>query len=347
MDMIQVYKTINNILDTLNFDELLAGFHKYRFALYNSKEIILDGKVLPPREDFRGNTAREYEGEYIAIWNMDLDPVEDMELLAAHLVHEIFHCHQLSNSETRFPSDFELLNYPDDLENFTKKYNENRYLADAYEKQEAESLRKFVCLREERRRKYPSMVAQEMKMETLEGMAEYISLKALKRINEKKYNDRMEHYLGLLREESKLLFDVRRSCYYSGAVYFLCLEKLGVEVKNAFGSPLTAFEQNVNAIDTAGAEAKVQPYDFIERNYTELLQEKELTIKKHMESAKYTECHAFICGYDPMNMFRVEDLIYCKHFVCLNENGEVKTFTSAIVLKLQEGSNQSVTGYYI
>jgi len=344
MDLLQVYNTVNDILDTVDFNALFPGFHKYRFALYGSKEIILDGKTMPSREDFRGNTAKEYEGEYIAIWNMEFDPVEDAERLAYLLVHEMFHCHQFTNNETRFPSDFELLNYPDDVENFTKKYNENCYLADAYEQQNWEKLCEFSCIREGRYKKYASMVCQEWKAETLEGMAEYIGLKALKSINEEKYTAIVADYLGKLREESKLLFDVRRISYYTGAMFFLCMEKFGFAVNNAFDSEQTAYEQNL--IDSAEVTAEVRSFDFIPNRYAELIKEKKETIEKHMEHANYTECNAFICGYDPMNMFRLGNLIFCKHFVCLNENGEVKTFTSAVVLNLAEGSNQKVIGYY-
>jgi hypothetical protein len=344
MDLLQTYHKVNSILDGVNFNTLFEGFHKYRFALYSSKEIILDGQVLPPREDFRGNTAKEYEGEYIAIWNMEFDPVEAEERLAYLLVHEMFHCHQHTNNESRFPSDLDLLNYPEDVDNFTKKYNENRYLADAYEQQDTELFRNYVSIRIERYEKYPSMVCQEWKAETLEGMAEYIGLKALKQINAVKYISIVDSYMDKLREESKLLFDVRRISYYTGAVYFLCLERLGMPVRNDFGSELTAFEQTM--VDTKGITVDLIFYDFVPKKYEELATEKEGMIKQHIEKANYTECHAFICGYDPMNIFRQGNLIYCKHFVCLNENGVVKTFTSLTVLKMAEKSNREVAGYY-
>ena len=344
MDLLQTYHTVNSILDMIDFNFLFRGFHKYRFALYSSKEIVLDGKVLPPREDFIGNTAKEYDGEYIAIWNMEFDPVEDAERLAYLLVHEMFHCHQFKNKENRFPSDLDLLNYPGDVENFTKKYNENLYLADAYERQEMESFCKFISIRMKRHEKYPDMVCQEWKVETLEGMAEYIGLKALERINREKYMANVNNYLEILRKENKLLFDVRKISYYTGALYFLCLEKLGLGVNNTIGGKETAYEQNVTEV--VGVLADIISYDFISTQLAELKEEKERTIRKHIERANYTECQAFICGYDPMNMFRQDDLIFCKHFVNLNENGKFRMIQSAVVLKLAEGSNRDVIGYY-
>ena len=244
MDLLQLYSTVNTILNTVDFNALFEGFHKYRFALYTSEEIIIDGKIIPYQDGFRGNTSIFYEGEYIAIWNLEFDPIDDPEQLAYCLIHEMFHCHQYTNNETRYPSDFELLNYPDDIENFVNKYNENKYLADAYEQHDIELLRKFAYIRELRYKVYPSMVCQELKAETLEGMAEYIGLKALESINAEKYRAIVDDYLGKLKAESNLLFDVRRISYFTGTIFFLCLEQFSFSVNNVFDSEETAYEQN-------------------------------------------------------------------------------------------------------
>jgi len=58
-------------------------------------------------------------------------------------------------------------------------------------------------------------------------------------------------------------------------------------------------------------------------------------------------CNGFICGYDPMNMFRLEDMIYCSHIVFLNIGGEIKTINSAVALQLVPGSVRDVLGYYV
>ena len=344
MNLLETYDVIDAILNKIDFNNLFAGFHKYRFALYSSKEIIIDKKAIPYQEDFRGNTSKMYEGEYIAIWNMELDPIDDMEQLAYCLVHEMFHCHQQTNNETRYPSDLELLNYPDDEQIFLEKYNENRYLAYAYEAEDITQMKKFFTIRNSRLKRYPSVVSEELKVETLEGMAEYIGLKAFKYINEEKYNALVKDYLEKLRAESNLLFDARRISYYSGAIFLLCLEMFVFSVNNAFDSEQTIYEQN--NIEFLEIPAEVHPYNFVHQNYVEFVKEKEAKIEEHISQSKYIVCDASICGYDPMNMFRVRDLIYCKNFVCLNENGKVKVINSSVVLKLADGSNQEVVGYY-
>lgn len=345
MDLLPVYNTVNAILEGIDFNALFDGFHKYRFALYTSKEIAIDGEIIPYQDDFRGNTSISYEGEYIAIWDLEYDPVEDPEQFAYCLVHEMFHCHQNTNAEARYPNDLVLLDYPDNVENFNAKYSENGYLADAFEQNDIELLRKFAYIRNGRHEKYASMVEQEWKAETIEGMAEYIGLKALEQINPQKHRTTISDYLSKLREKSNLLFDARRISYYTGTVFFLCLEKFGYSIHNMFDSDITAYEQN--PIDITGVTAEVIPHEFVSRNYAQLTEEKANKIKEHVERTEYIACDAFIYGYDPMNMFRVGNIVYCAHFVFLNENGNVKAIDMPVALILADGSNQSVIGYYV
>ena len=96
------------------------------------------------------------------------------------------------------------------------------------------ALQKFAQIRNMRMKAYPDMVRQELEVETIEGMAEYVGLKALQRINFKKFTGIINDYLCKLRQQDSLLFDVRRICYYSGALYDLCLEKYGMEIHNDF-----------------------------------------------------------------------------------------------------------------
>ena len=345
MELFNTYVNVSQILDSVDFDALYPGFCRYRFALYNSSKICLDGKLIPYQQDFRGNTSIWFDGGYIAIWNMELDCNDDLEILAYDLVHEMFHCHQRKNEESRFPSDLDLLNDPGDIDNFVKKYNENRYLADAYEKSDVEILQKFIWIREERKKVYPHIVLQEWKVETIEGMAEYIGLKALKQINTNKFLTKTNEYVERLRAQSKMLFDIRRISYFSGAIYFLCIEKFGLPVVNDFTKEITAYEQCSAALQPITAE--IFPYAFIPAEYNSQKNEKRKIIAKYIDGSSYVPYNASICGYDPMNMYRSDDMVFCNHFVCLNQDGNSININLPVVLRLADGSNQRIIGYYI
>ena len=273
MDLYRTYKKVGAVLAAIDFESLLAGFHRYKYAIYNSQEICYDGKVIPYEECFRGNTSLLYNGEYTAVWNIEMDPIEDMDILVYSLVHEMYHCHQQAHGEKRFPSDLRLLRYPEDTGNFIKKYNENLYLADAYERCDKDSLRKFAAVRSQRMKQYPNMVRQELMAETVEGMAEYAGLKALWQINRDKYAAVVRKSVNLLREKSERQFDVRKMAYYTGSMFILCLDLFGCAVRNDFGSMQTVYEQN--PIADGGVEAEIVAYEFIERQYAAFLDKRQ------------------------------------------------------------------------
>lgn len=344
MNLAEIYRAVNTVLDTLDFTALFTGFHKYKYALYTSSEVCLDGEIIPWQDCFRGNTAIEYAGEFIAIWNLELDPIDDIEIFAYLLVHEMFHCHQRVEGEKRYPSDLALLNYPNDIENFEKKYNENLCLADAFEKEDRKALQKFVWIRNWRRKKYPVMVRQELEVETIEGMAEYIGLRALRMISGEKFKNVTSTLTQKLRTQDRSLFDVRRIAYCSGALYNLCLDRAAIKIQNDFASEQTVYEQN--PIDCGEEPVAIKHYDFISSQYIGMIGERQRLIAACIEDWAYTAYHALLCGYDPMNMFRMGSLLYCKYFATLYNNGDVRTIRSSVILRLEENSNENIVGYY-
>lgn len=343
MELSEIYRKVDTVLNGVDFAGLFPGFRRYRFALYNGDTVCLDGELLPCDERFRGNTAIPYDGEYIAIWNMDVDPIGDTEVLASSLVHEMFHCHQYTLGETRFPSDLRLLHYPEDIENFARKYRENCLLADAYEHSDPQVLGAFAALRSLRFSRYPEMLKEEWKAETVEGMAEYVGLKALERINAEKFEQKVQNCLQYLRAESLMQFDIRRISYYTGTVFLLCLDRLGLEIRNDMESALTIYEQNT--VEKAQSVSEY-PCEWMDAAYARLIGERKAKIAEHTALVEFTECDGEICGYDPMNMFRCGELVYCSHFVMLRISGEMKTFPRRIVLALRSGSDRTVKGYY-
>ncbi len=346
MQLLNTYHAANQILNTLDYPALFAGFHKYKFALYNSEWVCLDGKLIPYETCFMGNTSITYKGELVAIWNIEADPTQDMEHLAYCLVHEMFHCHQKEHHEARYPSDLALLSYPDDLDHFLKKHHENRFLAEAYEEQDIETFKKFHALRSTRFHQYPDMVSQELRAETLEGLAEYVGLMALQRINADKFLSIVNSYVKKLKTADQLLFDIRRISYYCGAIYFLCLDRFGVAEKCTFGSKQTAYEQNA-AHFSGNIPIEITPCPDISCHHSELLKTKKAVITDHISKSTFIPCHATICGYDPMNMFRMDDILYCSHFICLNIDGNTKMLQCAVALKMKDHTNNEITGYYI
>ena len=358
MNLLSVYQDVEKNLQKLDFSLLHPGFHKYRFALYTQEQVCLDGELLPYDERFLANTAICLDGEYIAIWDMGCgeESALDTELLTYQIVHEMFHCFQFENGETRFPNDLKLLNAPADFGYYTGKYLENQYLAEAFSqetgngesmKKGAEALQQFSALRNSRFSRYGEYMLEELKAETAEGAAEFVGLKALKFITPAKYHAIIKNYLGKLRNDLPLLFDTRRLSYYTGALFCLAIERFQPPLKNAFGG-LPIFLQN--PLQTALSETMpwqpVQNCEALSREFHKLREKQERMISDHRKNNHYTACPAVICGYDPMNMFRTGNLLYCSHFLFLQSDTETIRLDGPILAVLKDGTANEVLGYY-
>ena len=344
MELTQLYASLRRTLAQLDFNDLFPGFHPYPFALYTDENACLDGQLLPRPQEFYGNTAVLRGGRYIAIWNVDLDPPRDMDRFAAHMVHEMFHCHQFTCGETRFPEDLAILACPVSAERFAARHWEYSLLADAFETADPRRLGQFAGLRALRRKMEPEAVVQELKTETAEGMAEFVGLKALHRLSPEQFTRETAAYARILRSEDGPLFDSRRMAYYTGALFFLTLERLGRPVVNDFRDPRIAYDQN--PVDPEPAPEAV-PCPAVAEAYRAFTRYREEELARHMAAVQYVPCSAVITGYDPMNMFRVGDLLFCRHFVRLRENGRDRDVFSPIALRMAVDSPRAVTGYYI
>ena len=281
-------------------------------------------RAAPERGGLIGNTAVFLHGEPTAIWDVELDPPADAERFAASIVHEMFHCHQFACGETRFPSDLLMLAHPGTAESFVLRHRENTCLAQAYLTGDEEQLRRFAALRAQGYRADPAAAEQLQRVETIEGMAEYIELCALRRLSPEKYRQDAARYAEVLCAADERLFDTRRTAYHSGALFCLCLEMFGRPVRNDMADGRTLYAQNAEDLATDPVAVPADPATDpvtdpvgdadIVRRHDALIREREAQIERFVSAARYVPGQARICGYDPMALFRVGDRLYSGHY---------------------------------
>ncbi len=360
MDLLRTYAETKALLDTLDLGTLYPGFHPYPFALYTENEVCRGGEVRPNGGGLIGNTAVFLHGEPTAIWDVELDPPADIERFAAGIVHEMFHCHQFACGEARFPSDLMMLAHPGTAESFVLRHRENTCLAQAFLTGDEGQLRRFAALRAQGYRADPTAAEQLQRVETIEGMAEYIELCALRRLSPEKYRQDTARYAEVLCTADERLFDTRRTAYHSGALFCLCLEMLGRPVKNDMADDCTLYAQNAEglptdpAIDTAdpATDPATDPVTDpvgdadIVRRHDALIREQGAQIERIVSAARFVPGQARICGYDPMALFRVGDRLYSGHYLRLSEDGRETDIVGPAVLVMAPGSADRVIGRY-
>jgi hypothetical protein len=411
MDYIkQLYMEVKKRLVSVKFESLWPDFHKYTFALYNSEKVYFEDKIIATTNRFIGNTSIIFEGEYIAIWNIEEeckdDKQVDIDLLAANIVHEMFHAFQSENGETRYPDDIKFLDYPMDYDNMNLKFNENNLLAKASYTSNLEEksryLSQFYSIRHKRELIMKDMILAEYLPETVEGMAEYIGTKALLSISEAKYYKRLEQYRNYLTEVSELFFHTRHISYYVGTLLMLVADELGIDLSHKISLEKKTVSEligsKISIIDCDGIHrnilekelpciyenTSIEEFDRIHENisieklvhihenismeefdgiHENISVEECAQIHENISIEKflYTKINSMrscidafmgrnprmyvgdytICGYDPMNMFKLDKYIYGNHFwILLNqENNEYIRLFGEAVLLADEGNH--------
>ena len=350
--MRELYAKVTGILNRVAFDDIWRGFSKCTFAIYDKTNVYFHDKAISYDRRFLGNTCIEYNGEYIAIWNVENPFLNDPEILAADLVHEMFHAFQQKNHESRFPSDLLLLDYPTDMENCAVKHSENLLLVKAIVADDVQAkkilISQFISARKYREGLIGDTIKQEYLSETIEGMAEYAGSMALRQISPPKYEKRVGEYVKNLRALDNSFFDIRKISYYSGALFCITLSEAGKDFYHIIGDtelPLFSI-----AAGTTKPEKPPVEYDvnLLSTEIGHFLNEKKRKFEEFLLSHHEEIVGSFvICGYDPMNMLKMDDMILCSHFIMLkSEENEAPIFIQGPVLvNVKIGSINEVRSY--
>lgn len=350
--MRELYKAVDMILDSLDFERIWPGFTKCNFALYNDNGVYFREEAAQYDQRFLGNTSIEYNGEFIAIWRVDNPTAEDPQLLAADLVHEMFHAFQSVHNESRWPNDLLMLDYPENMDNFALRYSENLLLAHVFLADDTDSkknfLHRFMSARKYREGVIGDIIKQEYYTETVEGLADYAGSMALKQLSQEKYTGRINSYVEHLQNLDGRFFDIRRMLYFTGALFCIALSEAGMDFHHEIGvttTPLfciaaqkSMLEKPSIAFDASLLAAETEQY----------LHDKRLKlaefIKTHNERV---EGNFTICGYDPMNMVKQDDMILCSHFIMLKDERDDETvfIQGPVAVCLKQGSVNQVSSY--
>lgn len=314
------YTKISKRLDDVDFEAVYSGFHRFPFALYNDETVWLSDREIP-RKGFFGNTAIEFEGKPMAIWNVqeDINTV-DIDIFTSNIVHEMFHAFQMEqNMNTEAPNDMKLLMYPADTTNYIVKQQESVMIADAFDapfEKKVELYRVVLACRELRKKQIGEFIDQEYLIEKWEGVAESCKMLALKQLSLEKYEKTLRDYLDLVRG-GELLFDIRKNAYYTGTLMRLLKDEIG-ESESSVCQKMNEFtDRNKAAIEAFMAKGPLR-----------------------------IEAAGRICGYDPMNQIRVGDKLFAKHFLLLQVGDKQETLTGETLVEMKEGSLFETVAYW-
>lgn len=331
--MRDLYNKINAMIETIDFSMLHSGFEKYPFALYDREYIYFNTDTLDYKDEFKGNTAIRYDNEYLAIWDLNYK-MDDLEVFSSKLIHEMFHCYQLEHNEKRWGNEFDALDYSLDYANIVKKYNETRYLLEAFLNESLESLQLFIKTRIARKLEFDKEVDYDSKTETIEGMAVYIEFTALKQLNVQKYEEAMQRTVEFLVKPENCI-NIRLSSYHMGVLLLSVLSKLHINIDHQIGSETkTVYELVSDVVELDEGQPIFTSFDknIIESHLMDL--RKNLNVlDKNTSEIIYPDK---IIGLDPMNTYKIDDCIVFKHFVMVEINKVKETILGESYIKMND-----------
>lgn len=319
--MMEACKNLKRRLDALDFGKLWPGFHVFPFALYDEKTVCFpDRPPIPWDPRFLGNTAIDYVGTPLAIWNVKESPLSDSDILTAKLVHEMFHAFQKEQGETRWADEKEGLRYAYDSENLCKKYMENFHLSGFNYSFSRETWKILLAFRNARAAGYPEAVRYESRVETIEGIAQFVELEVLRQLDMGKFRSAVKHISEFLNDPKKL-FPIRNSCYSSGTMMCIIAQENGIPFRHEIGRenrPL--FEILGQGIPAHDHKVRIQTV--IAETQT-FLSERHERVEKFLGTAEMVLTGDFeLIGFDPMNSFIDGNRLFSPGFLMVKEGLE-------------------------
>ena len=228
----ELYYEVKNKIDKVDFNMIWKGFKPMKFALYNSCECFFDGEYIEKSDSFLANTAINYKGEVIAIWNV-MEEV-DTVILASKIIHEMFHGFQMINQELRFPDELDALyNYLYDDTNLSIKLEENKLLVELVDEFSLDKFNTFLKYRKYRFNHKTFEYNYEAMVEQIEGSANYVELMALKELSKDLFIRKLDSIKSNIVNKKSFL-PIRVLCYDIGALLIYLLKENNIPFFDGF-----------------------------------------------------------------------------------------------------------------
>ena len=323
-----------------NLNNYWVGFESVAYALYDKRFVYLfnhpkmtkapkgNYQILKRDDQFVGCTLILYQDYPTAI--VDLGLYKDYVSLYSIIVHELFHGFQYIQKEKRFADEILGITYPLIKENVELRNQERSYLYRAVLEKDRikkkQLLTTFISLREKRTYIINNHLLYENSIETIEGPAWYVELKAYFKKGQQAYNQVLKSYGQQLMDDFESTSNVRKSCYSSGLFICLLLDDFVPDWKESFWEKEeTLYDLLKQVYD------EVEPINDIEI-YPETGKIIEHALKNRQNSIRNFEqqegIHLFIQGkitaksFDPMNIVLYEDKFLHKNFIKIEINNQ-------------------------
>jgi len=330
----ELYNQVTEAIRVLDFDKIWEGFKPLKFALYDDEKCYFNGEYVEKTADFCANTAIEYHGETIAIWNISEKP--DPTILTSEIVHEMFHAFQMMQGWNCWAKELEALyKYQYSAENLSLKRYENKILLDLLVDYNEAKYKELMALRKYRSEAFPYEFSYETKVEEIEGTATYVEWQVLKQLDEKKAYEFTEKMKKVM-TQPKYFFPIRISSYNTGALMIHAMRCAGNYPFATSERPvIVSVLKNVTP-KMFGDDNKIIDTD-VEKALSDFTEE-----SKNIIDSAIARNEVVLTGPLELESLNIYDarcykgFLTSRFFLLYKENGETKMFNGDVVIRMKD-----------
>ncbi len=328
--MINSYKSINDRLNNINFNQIINGFKRCTFAIFDNQKAVIDGKVIAKPSQFVANSVADYNDNLVATFHHDFLP-KDLNKATALIVHEMYHAFQFGKMKYQAPfinnNEQDGIFYDYSVDTLTLKYNEVICLIGAYLNKSKEDYHKFLSIRKLRKDKYPQAVQYENATEFIEGSATYVELKALEQLDNKRFNKEIAKTMESLKN-IEFYFSIRELSYKVGALMLLTLDELNIDYSDVIKGKMFISE----ACACNYVKPKIENKPEIKQMIKEKNAINKVAVEQFFSKDHYKINYDEIVGYNPMGITRYKNKLLVKYLVIIKVNGKQQTLNGDFCL---------------
>lgn len=332
--------------------EYWPNFQAVAYALYDDKNVLLyhhpnynekPYKSLNWTEQFVGSTLILFEDYPTAI--VDVSYYKDYASLYSILIHELFHGYQFLQEEKRFANEMLGVTYPLSEENIELRNRERKWLYQTLTASAKEeklfNLQQFVSTREERQKNIGEFLEYENLVETIEGPAWYVELKAFAEKSDLPYNAVLPKYIEPLLNKQESTVHLRRSCYSSGLSICLLLDEFSPQWKTTFfqsEKSLYEFFKEIVNVETEPLPPMTISHETKKLiNIAERIREEEISSFSEMNGYHIViEGKMAFSAIDPMNIIQSKNRCLHKNFIEIKINNQKILFQQPVLTYFEE-----------
>ncbi|MEH7485950.1 hypothetical protein, partial [Priestia megaterium] len=262
----------------------------------------------------------------------DMELYDDYEGLFSILVHELFHGNQYVKGEKRFPDETLGITYPLTKENVEIRNRERKNLYNALLETDISKkkkyLKKFIGLREKRAEGIKEHLTYENLIESVEGPAWYVELKAFSEKSSLANDLVLKRYGKNLINAVESTSNTRRSCYSSGLFMCLLLDELSPDWKESFFGTKTTLFELIKLLDIAPRkqaieEVQISPETEATVNFAVESRKKELDeFEAQIGTHLFIEGEIIALSFDPMNIVPLDGRLLHKNYIKVRINNQ-------------------------